>query len=226
VADRCASSPGQLGRRALGRWRAGPVAGHGLRLRKLRLRGVSRATRPSIVFARPGSIARVAVRECDCLRDRSSCAGPVRPALRPSDAAAVVCLRIGEPPGSLAVSSQDDTPPLDATARDHRCASGPPGCCLHADARVRLSRLRPGDRHTSPNQAYGTPLIGLPPKSLLSGLDAPLEFLSRNGALGTRTARSGRAMPRGVRCGHGAEGSVKRPRRLECLSAGPAEARR
>jgi hypothetical protein len=34
-------------RRALGLWRAGPVAGHGLRLRRLRLRGVSRATRPN-----------------------------------------------------------------------------------------------------------------------------------------------------------------------------------
>ena len=107
------------------RWRAGPVAGHGLRLRKLRLRGVSRATRPNTVFARPGSTAGVAVRERDCLRDRSSCARPVCPALRPSDAAAVVCLRIGEPPGSLAVSSHDDPPPLDATARDHRCASQP-----------------------------------------------------------------------------------------------------
>ena len=44
-------------RQALGLWRAGPVAGHGLRLRRLRLRGVSRATRPRIVFARPGAIA-------------------------------------------------------------------------------------------------------------------------------------------------------------------------
>ena len=86
---------------------------------------MSRATRPNIVFARPGSTAGVAVRERDCLRDRSSCARPVCPALRPSDAAAVVCLRIGEPPGSLAVSSHDDPPPLDATARDHRCASQP-----------------------------------------------------------------------------------------------------
>ena len=43
--------------RALGLWRAGPVAGHGLRLRRLRLRGVSRATRSRIVFARPGAIA-------------------------------------------------------------------------------------------------------------------------------------------------------------------------
>jgi hypothetical protein len=41
----------------VGQWRAGPVAGHGLRLRRLRLRGVSRATRSRIVFARPGAIA-------------------------------------------------------------------------------------------------------------------------------------------------------------------------
>ena len=67
--------PAQFGRPALGRWRAGPVAGHGLRLRRLRLRGVSRATRPNTVFARPGSTVHVAVRERDCLRGRSSCAG-------------------------------------------------------------------------------------------------------------------------------------------------------
>src|SRR4051812_50199534 len=48
--------------RAMGRWRAGPVAGHGLRLRRLRLRGVSRATRPGTVFAALGAGVRVAVR--------------------------------------------------------------------------------------------------------------------------------------------------------------------
>ena len=45
----------------------------------------------------------------------------MRAALRRSDAAAVVCLRVGEPPGSLAVSSHDDLavtpPPAHASAR-------------------------------------------------------------------------------------------------------------
>ena len=60
---RLASDLRPLARRAVGWRRAGPVAGHGLRLRKLRLSAVSRATRPSTVLARPGSTARAAVRE-------------------------------------------------------------------------------------------------------------------------------------------------------------------
>ena len=144
------------------RWRAGPVAGHGLRLRKLRLRGVSRATRPNTVFARPGSTAGVAVRERDGLRDRSSCARSVCPALRPSDAAAVVCLRIGEPPGSLAVSSHDDPPPLDATARDHRCASQPTPTPAFTREAGASDRLR-GSVALPPKQAraYGASRLAL-----------------------------------------------------------------
>jgi hypothetical protein len=84
----------------VGWWRAGPVAGHGLRLRKLRLRGVSRATRPNIVFARPGSFVRVAVRGRDCLRGRSSCVGRRRAALCRGVVATVVCLRLAEPTGA------------------------------------------------------------------------------------------------------------------------------
>jgi hypothetical protein len=53
--------------------------------------------RPRLVFARPGANAGAAVRERDCLRGRSSCAGSVRIDLRRSDAATVVYLRIGEP---------------------------------------------------------------------------------------------------------------------------------
>ena len=70
---------------------------------------------------------------------------------------------------------------------------------MRAPAPVRMresgSRLRPGDRHTSPNQAYGTPLIRLPPKSLLSGLGAPLGFpLAERGARSKdRTIRPGDA---------------------------------
>jgi hypothetical protein len=72
---------------------------------------------------------------------------------------------------------------------------GGAGACSRADARVRLSRLRPGDRHTSPNQAYGTPLLRLPPKSLLSGLGAPLGFpVAERGARSkNRTIRPGDA---------------------------------
>jgi hypothetical protein len=55
---------------------AGPVAGHGLRLRKLRLRGVSRATRPGTVLARPGSAARVAVRGRDSFASTAPAPGP------------------------------------------------------------------------------------------------------------------------------------------------------
>jgi hypothetical protein len=86
---------GRLG--AIGVGRAGPVAGHGLRLRRLRLRGVSRATRPGTVFARPGSTVRVAVRERLLLRGRSSCAGVVRRRSPLAHRATVVCLRVGEP---------------------------------------------------------------------------------------------------------------------------------
>ena len=83
-----AGRPGQLGRRrAFGWWRAGPVAGHGLRLRKLRLTRVSAATRPNAVLAWPGSTVRVAVRSRLLLCVLSSCAGLLRAALRPSDAA-------------------------------------------------------------------------------------------------------------------------------------------
>ena len=83
--------------RAVGRWRAGPVAGHGLRLRKLRLRGVSRATRPNDVLARPGSTVRVAIRRRLLLRGRSSCAESVRHCSPPGHRATVVWLRFGEP---------------------------------------------------------------------------------------------------------------------------------
>ena len=81
------------GRRAVGRRRAGPVAGHGLRLRKLRLRGVSRATRPGAVFARPGALARVAVRRRLL---------PSRPQL---------LRRLGAPPLSAGVSRHRGRPP-------------------------------------------------------------------------------------------------------------------
>ena len=104
------------------------------------------ARTPSLPGRAPASTSRSA--SVYSLRDRSSCAGPVRAALRPSDAAAVVCLRIGEPPGSLAVSSHDDTPPLETTARDHRCASDPPGCCLHVPRRHRRPRA-PGTQSRS-----------------------------------------------------------------------------
>ena len=83
--------------RAVGRWRAGPVAGHGLRLRKLRLRGVSRATRPNDVLARPGSTVRVAIRRRLLLRGRGSCAESVRHCSPPRHRATVVWLRLGEP---------------------------------------------------------------------------------------------------------------------------------
>ena len=113
------------------RWRAGPVGGHGLRLRKLRLRGVSRATRSSIVLARPGAIAVLASVSVYSFAAAAPVVRPVRPCSPPAYRAAVVCLRVGEPTGSLVVSSHDDTPPLDATARDHRCASTPGAdCCL------------------------------------------------------------------------------------------------
>ena len=78
--------------RALGLWRAGPVAGHGLRLRRLRLRGVSRATRSRIVFARPGSIAVL----------RSVSATPSRPQL---------LWRAGTPVLSARVSRRRGLPP-------------------------------------------------------------------------------------------------------------------
>ena len=103
------------------RWRAGPVAGHGLRLRRLRLRGVSRATRPNTVFAQPGSTARVAVRERllpsrPQLLRRARCAS----ALRRSVAPTVVCLRVGEPTLRWGRSRRNGTP---------RRASGKPTPC-------------------------------------------------------------------------------------------------
>ena len=84
----------------MGHWRAGPVAGHGLRLRRLRLRSVSRATRPNTVLARPGWFVHVAVRGRYCPRGRSACAGLARVALRRSVVGTVVCLRLGEPTGA------------------------------------------------------------------------------------------------------------------------------
>jgi hypothetical protein len=51
---------------------------------------------------------------------------------------------------------------------------GGSAACSRADARVRLTRLRPGDRHTSRNQAYGTPLIRVAPKSLLKAMGVPV----------------------------------------------------
>jgi hypothetical protein len=74
-------------RRARSRWRAGPVAGHGLRLRRLRLRGVSRATRSRIVLARPGAIA--VLRSVNVYSFAAAapvvrpCAGALRPRIAP-----------------------------------------------------------------------------------------------------------------------------------------------
>jgi hypothetical protein len=58
---------------------------------------VSAATRPSTVLARPGTTARVAIRQRLLLRDRSSCAETVRDRSPPEYRATVVCLRVGEP---------------------------------------------------------------------------------------------------------------------------------
>ena len=118
-----------LGRWAMNSWRTGPVAGHGLRLRKLRLRGVSRATRPNTVLARPGSTAGVAVRERLLPSRPQLLRGSARPALRRSDAAAVVCLRVGEPTGARECPGQNNA---------GRCefAGGRSRRCVHAEARV------------------------------------------------------------------------------------------
>ena len=88
-------------RQALGLWRAGPVAGHGLRLRKLRLRPCPAP--PARGASLPGRVpSRAAVRGRLLLRGRSSCGAPVRPRPPPAYRAAVVCLRAGEPTGAPA----------------------------------------------------------------------------------------------------------------------------
>ena len=83
-------------------WRAGPVAGHGLRLRRLRLRACPAppARTPSLPGRAPPSASRSA--SVYCLRGRSSCAGPLRQCSPPEYRAAVVRLRVGEPTGAPA----------------------------------------------------------------------------------------------------------------------------
>jgi hypothetical protein len=75
----------------------GRVAGHGLRLRRLRLRGVSRATRPNRRLCSAGRRRGSRSASVYCLRGRSSCAGFVRERSPPVYRATVVCLRVGEP---------------------------------------------------------------------------------------------------------------------------------
>ena len=128
--------------RAAGLWRAGPVAGHGLRLRKLRLRGVSRATRPNTVFASPGSAVRAAVRGRYSFAAAAPAPGTCARALRRSVAAAVVCLRVGEPTGAPVFSHS--TTRLDGASCGWRRE-----CRFHAGAGAR-------------EQLRGT--VALPPK--------------------------------------------------------------
>jgi hypothetical protein len=115
--------------RAIGLWRAGPVAGHGLRLRRRRLRGVSRATCSRIVFARQGASAGVAVR------------GRLRPS-RPQ-----LLRRFGAPVLSAGVSRHRGLPPrwrADVRARiviptRDAAGGGAPGVVGRSDA-WRVSR--------------------------------------------------------------------------------------
>jgi hypothetical protein len=160
--------------RADGWWRAGPVAGHGLRLRRLRLRGVSRATRPGIVFAWPGSLASVAVRGRYCLRGRSSCAGSTRAALRRSDAATVVCLRVGEPTGAPASPRQGASTTAPGSCR--------PSSRSHFGARSRSRRSR-SQSHRRPRlrSPVGRPAIAL---AVLAGLTHTHAVSSRNSSAG------------------------------------------
>src|SRR6266540_5525049 len=58
---------------------------------------VSAATRPSTVFARPGTTAAPRSASVYSLRSRSSCAELLRHRSPPEYRATVVCLRVGEP---------------------------------------------------------------------------------------------------------------------------------
>jgi hypothetical protein len=49
--------------------------------------------------------------------------------------------------------------------------------CSRAGASVVVSRLTPRDRHTSPNQSYGTPPDRSPPKCLLRAMGVAVGFL-------------------------------------------------
>ena len=151
--------------RALGLWRAGPVAGHGLRLRRLRLRGVSRATRSRIVFARPGAIA--------VLRSASvysfAAAAPVvrryARALRP---------RIAPPWSASALASQRVRPHL-STVKCRRTVPSSPrgaagaytrGCRISHRARrcaVKRAVLRTSGRVPRQISRRETGLFGPPP---------------------------------------------------------------
>ena len=125
-------------RRADGWWRAGPVAGHGLRLRKLRLtpcpappaRGSSLPGRALSLPSRSAGVT--------AFRGRSSRAGLVRPLLRRSVVAAVVCLRLGEPTGAPASARQ----PIPAGGAYSHLE---PDCCrrTEAGASTMVGRDRP-----------------------------------------------------------------------------------
>jgi hypothetical protein len=106
-------------------WRAGPVAGHGLRLRRLRLRGVSRATRSSIVFARP----------VPSLCSRSRASTPSRPQLLWCAVAAVRSAAyrgarrasaVGEPNGRATPPPRHEPAPSSTTAVSRPHPAPPP----------------------------------------------------------------------------------------------------
>ena len=90
----------QIGPRAVGWWRAGPVAGHGLRLRKLRL--TPRLAPPARTTSLPGRAPSSASRSAGVTPFAAAAPAP-GPCVMPSAAsvvAAVVGLRLGEPTGA------------------------------------------------------------------------------------------------------------------------------
>src|SRR3954447_16867373 len=124
--------------RARGLWRAGPVAGHGLRLRRLRLRGVSRATRSRIVFARPGAIVVLRSVSVYSFAAAAPVARRYARALRPRVA----------PPLPASASARQRVRPHLSTVECRRTGEfyARRGCCLHAKALAAPSLTAAGDR--------------------------------------------------------------------------------
>jgi hypothetical protein len=110
--------------------------------------------------------------------------------------------RVAAQPSSSASPGRSERP--DAGVVDARCSSAAGAvrgsvryACSRAGASVVVSRLTPRDRHTSPNQSYGTPPDRSPPKCLLRAMGVAVEnprIPLRDSALGLPRMRASPAV--------------------------------